>query len=75
MPPLNKVCFLEKYDELSESVTFGAKIELFYRPEWTKVGTTWIYFFRIKCLQDSFLYLKMFKIHFPVVPPLLHSGL
>ena len=50
MPPLNKVCFLEKYDELSESVTVGAKIELFYRPEWTKVGTTWIYFFRIKCL-------------------------
>ena len=50
MPPLNKVYFLEKYDELSESVAFWVKIEVFYRPEWTEVGTTRIYFFRIKYL-------------------------
>ena len=27
------------------------------------------------CLQHSFLNLKILKIHFNVVPPLVHSGL
>ena len=34
--------FLENCDELSELVAFGEKFkEVFCRPEWSKVGTTW----------------------------------
>ena len=34
-----------------------------------------IYFFRSNCLKYLFLNLKIFKIHFRVVPHLVHSGL
>ena len=33
------------------------------------------YFLSSNCLRYSFLYLKIIKIHFYEVPPLVHSGL
>ena len=34
-----------------------------------------VYFFHSSCFKHSFLYLKIVKIHFDVVPTLVHSGL
>ena len=45
--------------------------------ETRQMTSFFIYFFHSYCLQRLFLYLKLVKIHFHVVPPppLIHSRL